>query len=326
MTRKLAVVLACLALACLVTGSVFAAGQGEKGKAAGPVYHFSVIIYDTAGNPWWKPLINGVNESAAALGVKVDIQYAENQPDKQNDLIETAITNKVDGIVLAFNVPDAYNKNVTKARAAGIPVVSFNIDDPNGAEGADRMAFMGQDFKVAGYLVTRRLIKEGGLKAGDFVVAPVEHPEATYAKERYAGVKRALDEAGIKSEVLDTGAVSLEDTLNKLTQYLIGHKNTDGILAMGGMPMSQSAKAAKDAGLKIPIAGFDLTKEIVQNIIDGSVIAAVDQQPYYQGAFPIMQLFLFKKYGLLPCEINTGGAIVDKSTAAQVLALSGTYR
>ena len=74
--------------------------------------------------------------------------------------------------------------------------------------------------------ITKRLIKEGNLKAGDFVVAPVEHPEATYAKERYVGVKKALDEAGIKSEVLDTGAVSLEDTLNKITQYLIGHKNT----------------------------------------------------------------------------------------------------
>jgi ABC-type sugar transport system, periplasmic component len=325
MNRKLATVFMCVALAILATGFAFANGQGEKAAKA-PAYHFSVIIYDTAGNPWWKPLINGVNETATTLGVKVDIQYAENQPDKQNDLIETAITNKVDGMVLAFNVPDAYNKNVTKARAAGIPVVAFNIDDPNGADGADRMAFMGQDFKVAGYLITKRLIKEGNLKAGDFVVAPVEHPEATYAKERYAGVKRALDEVGIKSEVLDTGAISLEDTLNKLTQYLIGHKTANGILAMGGMPMSQSAKAAKDAGMKIPIAGFDLTKEIVQNIIDGTVIAAVDQQPYYQGAFPIMQLYLCKKYGLVPNEINTGGAIVDKTTAKQVLALSGTYR
>jgi len=325
MRKTLIVVLACMAMACMTAGFAFATGQGES-KATTPAYHFTVIIYDTAGNPWWKPAINGVNESAAALGVKVDIQYAENQPDKQNDLIETAITNKVDGIVLAFNVPDAYNKNVTKARAAGIPVVAFNIDDPKGAEGADRMAFMGQDFAVAGYLVTKRLIKDGNLKEGDFVMCPVEHPEATYAKERYRGVKKALDEVGIKSEVLDTGAVSLEDTLNKLTQYLIGHKNASGILAMGGMPLSQSAKAVKDAGLKIPVAGFDLTKEIVQNIIDGTVIAAVDQQPYYQGAFPIMQLFLFKKYGLLPCEINTGGAIVDKSTAKQVLALSGTYR
>ena len=117
-----------------MTGFAFATGAGEK-KAAGPAYHFSVIIYDTAGNPWWKPMVNGVNESASTLGVKVNIQYAENQPDKQNDLIETAITNKVDGIVVAFNVPDAYNKNVTKARAAGIPVVAIQYRRPEGRRG-----------------------------------------------------------------------------------------------------------------------------------------------------------------------------------------------
>lgn len=294
--------------------------------AAGPTYKFAVIIYDTAGNPWWKPMVNGVNETAKLLGVEANIQYADNQPDKQNDLIENAITNKVDGIVLAINVPDAYNKNVTRAMKAGIPVVAMNIDDPKGADGSDRLAFMGQDFKIAGYVVTKRLIKEGNLKAGDFVVAPVEHPEATYAKERYMGVKKALDEAGIKSEVLDTGAVSLEDTLNKITQYLIGHKNTNGILAMGGMPLSQSAKAVKDAGMNIPVAGFDLTQQIVKDIMAGRILAAVDQQPYYQGALPLFQLYLYRKYGLSPCDVNTGGAIVDRFNAEQVLKLSGTYR
>ncbi len=309
-----------------VLSMVLTATPALAQKDKGASYKFAFLIYDSVGNPFWKPLINGANEMADKLGVKVDIQFAENQPDKQNDLLETAITNKVDGIVVALNVTDAYNKNVAKARAAGIPVVAFNIDDPKGADGVERMAFMGQDFRVAGYLIGKRLVKDGNLKKGDFVVCPVEHPEATYAKQRYDGVKKALDEAGVRSEVLDTGAISLEDTLTKLTQYLVGHKSTNGVLAMGGMPMTVSAKAIADAGLKIPAAGFDLSKPIVQDIVDGKVIAAVDQQPYYQGAFPVMQLFLFKKYSLLPCDINTGGAIVDKTTAKQVLSLSGTYR
>ncbi len=306
----------------LCLSAIGAAGFAQKAQ----VYKIAFLIYDSAGNPFWQPLIKGANEMAKSLGANVDIQFAENDPSKQNDLLETAIANKVDGIVVALNVTDAYTKNVAKARAAGIPVVSFNVDDPKGAEGVQRMAFMGQDFRIAGYLIGKRLVAEGKLKAGNLVVCPVEHPEATYAIQRYEGVKKALDEAGVKSEVLETGVISLEDTLTKLNQYLIGHKKTNGILAMGGMPLTVSAQAASDAGMKIPIAGFDLSKTIVQDIIDGKVIAAVDQQPYYQGAFPIMQLVLYKKYALIPCEINTGGAIVDKSTAAQVLALSGTYR
>jgi len=294
--------------------------------AAGPAYRFAVIIYDTAGNPFWKPMVNGVNETAKLLDVQVNIQYADNQPDKQNDLIEHAITNKVDGIVLAINVPDAYNKNITRAMEAGIPVVAMNIDDPRHAEGSDRMAFMGQDFRVSGYLVTKRLIKAYNIGQGAKVLCPVEHPEATYAKERFEGVKRALDEVGAVGEVLDTGAISLEDNLNKITQYLLGHKDTAAILAMGGMPMSVSPKAIADAGLNIPCAGFDLTKQIVQDIIAGKILAVVDQQPFYQGAFPLFQLYFYKKYGLLPCDVNTGGAIIDKSNAELALKLSGTYR
>ncbi len=310
-----------LMLAALVL--IFAAGSLAY---AAPTYNFAFIIYDTAGNPFWKPVVNGATETAKMLGVQVNIQYANNQPTTQNDLIETDITKNVDGIVMAINVPDAYNQNVDRAMKAGIPVVAMNIDDPRGADGSERMAFMGQDFKVAGYLVTKRLIKAYNIGAGDKVVCPVEHPEATYAKDRFAGVKQALDEVGATGEVLNTGAISLDDTRNKLTQYLLGHRDTKAILAMGGMPMSQSPKAIADAGLNIPCAGFDLTKQIVQDVIDGKILAVVDQQPFYQGAFPVFQLYFYKKYGLLPCDINTGGAIIDKSNAELALKLSGTYR
>jgi ABC-type sugar transport system substrate-binding protein len=154
----------------------------------------------------------------------------------------------------------------------------------------------------------------------------VEHPEAVYAEKRYEGVKKALDEAGASSEVLDTGAISLEDTLNKITQYLLGHEDTDAIVAMGGMPMEMAPQAAEEAGMDIPNAGFDITKQIIRNIQDGKSLATVDQQPYYQGAFTIIQLHMNNLYGLLPCDINTGGAIIDKSNADVVLELADTVR
>ena len=78
--------------------------------------------------------------------------------------------------------------------------------------------------------------------------------------------------------------------------------------------------------MDIPNAGFDITKAILNNILDGKTIATVDQQPYYQGSFSILQLYLNNKYGLLPCDINTGGAIIDKTNAAIVLDLADTHR
>lgn len=306
----------------------FASAAGEKAEVPeGEVYNFTMIIYGTAGNPFWKKVVMGVEEASSALGTRIDIQYADNDPEKQTNLIETAITNRVDGIGLILNLDDAYDLTVTKAMDSGIPVVAYNIDDSEGPDGNDRMAFIGQDFATAGYLVTKRLIKEYNIGGGDHVVCPVEHPEAVYAVKRYEGVKKALDEVGASSEVLDTGAISLEDTLNKITQYLLGHKETDAILAMGGMPMEMSPQAAEEAGAPgLPNAGFDITKKIINNILDGKTLATVDQQPYYQGCFSVLQLYLHKKYGLLPCSINTGGAIIDKSNAAIVLELADTHR
>jgi len=325
MSKKWSSLLIVLVMMLMLVSTAFAGGAKENAEA-GESYNFTMIIYGTSGNPFWAKVVSGAKETAAAIGVSVDFQYADNEPEKQNNIIETAIANKVNGIGMIINLDDAYDKTVKAAMDAGIPVVAYNIDDSKGPEGNSRMAFIGQDFKTAGYLITKRLIKKYGINSSDHVVCPVEHPEAVYAEMRFAGVKRALDEVGASYEVLDTAAVSLEDTLNKLTQYLVGHPETDAILAMGGMPMEMAPQAAEEAGMDIPNAGFDITKTIINNILEGKSLATVDQQPYYQGAYTVMQLYLNNKYGLLPCDINTGGAIIDKGNAAVVLEFADTVR
>lgn len=322
------ILVACFMSACshpVDTSSTSSPGSAKTVSNA-PKYKFTFIIYDAPGNPFWTKVKAGADEAKTTLGCDVDIQYSQNDAAKQNDILETAITNNVDGIALCLNFDKAYDGNVKRARDKGIPVVAFNIDDSQKVKTNTRMAYIGQDMETAGYLITKRLISTAKLKSGDNVVCPVEHPDAVYARQRYAGAKKAFDEVGIKSEVLETGAISLDDTLTKLTQYLIGHKDTDAVLAMGGMPMEVAPRAAKDAGLNIPNAGFDLTKQIAQNIVDGKSIATVDQQPFYQGYLTILQLYYSKKYGLAPCSINTGGAMVDGTNVKQVLSLADSVR
>lgn len=318
--RRVVIGVTLLVLAVLALSlSVFAQEQKQA-------YNFTMIIYGTSGNPFWIKVVNGAREAAALFGVNVDIQFAEDDPVRQNNLIETAIANKVDGIGVCINIDDAYDENVKKAMEAGIPVIAYNVDDSQGAAGNARMAFVGQSFEIAGYAIAKRAIEVAGLKKGDHVVCPVEHPTAVYAAGRYAGVKKALDEVGCTSEVLDTGAISLEDTLTKLTQYLLGHKETKAVIALGQMPTEVAPQAIAEAGLDIPNAGFDISKTIVENILAGKTIATVDQQPFYQGFFTIAQLYYHRKYGLIPCDINTGAAIIDKTNAKPILEFSDTVR
>jgi simple sugar transport system substrate-binding protein len=287
---------------------------------------FTIIIYDTTGNPFWSKVVAGVNEAAKAFNISVDTQFANNDPVQQNNEIETAVASKVAGIGLAINVPNAYTQNIKRAIDAGIPVVAFNIDDPKGAAGSARLSFIGQSFQAAGYAIGKRMVDVCNLKKGGHVVCPVEHPEATYAVERYAGVKRALDEAGVTSEVLDTGAVGLEDTVNKIDQYLLGRSDTVAVIGLGGLPTEAAPKAIQEAKLKIPTGGFDLSKQILQNILDGKSVATVDQQPFYQGFLTVTELYYKNKYGLIPVDVNTGSALIDKSNASAALQFADSTR
>ena len=107
---------------------------------------FAVIIYDTTGNPFWAKVVAGVDEAAKAFDVSADTQFANNDPVQQNNAIEAAMAAKVQGIVLAINVPNAYDESIKRAIEAGIPVVAFNIDDPNGGKTHPRVAVGGPWF------------------------------------------------------------------------------------------------------------------------------------------------------------------------------------
>lgn len=301
--------------------------QGNETADSQPRLQFGLVIYDSPGNPFWTKVQNGAREMADKLGCEVTIQYAEGDSVKQNDIIEQFLVRKLDGIGVVLNYDESYDGVVSKAIERGVPVIAFNIDDTQRGAGNARMAYIGQDMEAAGYIIAKRLIAEAGLKKGDFVLCPVETPGAVYAVQRYAGAKRAFDEVGIESEVLETGAVSLEETLSRITQFLLGHPEVTAILGMGGMPLEMAPRAAADAKRPdLPNAGFDLSKAIARNIQEGRTIAAVDQQPFYQGALTVMMLHYNRRYGLLPCDVNTGGGVIDKSNVEAVLDLADTIR
>ncbi len=293
-------------------------------RSAAPKVTF--IIYADASVEFFVPVVNGAKDAAKQFDIDLDIQYGDSDPVKQNNLIETAIANKVSGIAVSIPDDKAFDDVICKARKAGIAVVSFNVDDSQGAAGNCRMAFMGQNFVETGYLIGQRMIKDHGLKKGDLVFAPVEAPEAIYAIQRYQGLKKALDEAGIKSELVAT-KFNLADAQTIEVQYLLGHPETKAIIGLGSVPLTVAPKAIAEAKMKIPLGGFDLTADIIKGIEDGTITATVDQQPYSQGFYAVTQLALYMKYGLYPSDMNTGGlGLVDKSNVATVKALVGKVR
>jgi simple sugar transport system substrate-binding protein len=282
----------------------------------------TLIVHCCPGNVFFEPVMFGAREAAELFNVNLDIQNAEGDPQRQINIIETAIANRQDGVVPMISVEDAMIEVIAKARDAGIAVVSSNIDDPDTA----RQAFVGQDFVASGYIIGSRMIADHGLVEGDHCVAPVEFPDLIYAGERYEGVKKALDAAGITSEMIGTGG-QVAENLNIVAEYLLANPDTDCAIGLGNVPTSVLPQAAEEAGLDdLPNGGFDVNPRIMENINAGLTTATMDQQPFWQGFLPVMFIAYNVRYNLAPGGVDTGNGVVDASNAQAATDFAGTYR
>jgi simple sugar transport system substrate-binding protein len=95
---------------------------------------------------------------------------------------------------------------------------------------------------------------------------------------------------------------------------------------LGSVTTEVAPQAAAEAGVSVPVGGFDLSPAIVDSILGGKTVATVDSGAYYEGYMPIVMLYYFVKYGIPPSSIPIGGTIIDASNANLVKTWAGTYR
>jgi simple sugar transport system substrate-binding protein len=273
----------------------------------------TMIIYLDPSVQFFNPVVKGAQDAAAQFGVDLDVQYANNDPVRQNDLIESATAAGVHGIAVAISNSDAFDESICSAVKAGIVVIGFNNDDLEGAKGNCRQAYVGMDEFASGYELGNRMIEKFGLKEGDVVFNPREIPEASFAVARGGGIEKAMTEKGIKVETVRAGLDPAEAQ--------------KAVFGTGSVTSTVGAGAIKDAGVDVPFAGFDLAVEIANAVESGAMFATMDQQPYLQGYYPIAQIALAKRYGLTPTDVDTGqGAFLDQTRIGAVKEMIGTYR
>ena len=112
--------------------------------------------------------------------------------------------------------------------------------------------------------------------------------------ERCRGFTDGITAAGGTVEVL---AVEISDPTGAqqaIEAALSADPEINGILTLGPTGAAPAMAALESVGQTgtIPLATFDLSPEVLQGIVDGNVLFAIDQQQYIQGYLPIVLLTL----------------------------------
>ena len=307
-------------------GTALASGLGSRGKNRKVVF----VMDNPPTDSFWGTIQTGAKDAASLYNIDLEVAFTTEGADaaKYNELIGTSAAKKPAAIAVVIRDESQFTENVCAAQKAGVAVMSYNVLAPGKVRDCVE-GFIGQDFTAAGELIGLRMIKEAGIKEGDLVLLPVEQPDASYAKERGAGVKKALDTVKAKYEVIQAGAKGDAEALENMTQWLVGHQTVKAIIPMGGTPHRNALEALKAAKLdpaKVIVGGFDISKPVTDAIAAGTIKAAVTQEPYIQGFQAVAELALLIDFGIKPFSINTGAGIVDKANVATVAELAGKVR
>ena len=313
-----------LALALAAPLLLSACSGGDDGTAAtgadGDSLSFAVVTHGSAGDAFWDVVQNGAVQAGEDLGIDVDYQ-SDGDPQRQSQLIEAAVNQDVDGIVVSMANPDALQSAVEDAVAAGIPVVTINSGAAESVEfGA--IGHVGQDETIAGLGAGQRLAADGRTN----VLCVVHEAGNIGLEQRCDGASQGL---GTDVTTLQVDINDLQAAQSTITSSLQSDPSIDAVLTLNSAVAAVAATAATDAGSEAEIATFDLNSDVIAGIQDGSISFAVDQQQYEQGYLPIVMLQLYAQNlntvgGGQP--VLTGPGIVDADNVDEIaeLASSGT--
>ncbi|MCO7238371.1 sugar ABC transporter substrate-binding protein [Aeromicrobium sp. CnD17-E] len=303
--------------AVILAGSLLAAcsGTGKEDTGASSDTKdltYAVITHSGPGDAFWDRVKSGAERAGDDYGVKVDYN-ADPDPAKQSQLIDNAVAQKVDGIVVSMANPDGLESSIKKAVAAGIPVVTIN-------SGVDRfkefgaITHIGQSETIAGEAVGEKL-KEAGLKNG---ICVIQEAGNVGLEER---CKAAASTFGGKMSNIQVDGTNDAEVKATIKSKLQSDDSIDAVLTLGGQYAIDAVGAVDESGSKAKVATFDLSEDVVKDIEAGSILFAVDQQPYVQGFLGVTTLYLKSINGNDVGggqPINSGPAFVTKDNAADV--------
>jgi len=287
--------------------------------AAKDIVVAGVVFQD---DQFMKSMVQGFEDAGKTLGVKqVIVGNSSNDQVRETELINTYMSQGVNGIAIAPLSPTVSIEALKQANAKGVVVALTNsggftdIDFITGGYMSDNTA-NGKQVGEAAVAYVKAKGLTGKIQIG---IVDYDHQKPEESSLRYGGFESAFKDAGVDYEVVAHQSAELQDSsLTKTADMITANPGIQVIFACNEGGTIGAGQAVKQAGKtgQIAVFGYDGSDQITSMILSGDLEAAIAQDPYGQGVAAMTDLVNFL--------MGKPGASVGKLTIAPGILLSAT--
>jgi ribose transport system substrate-binding protein len=236
-------------------------------------------------NPYFQSIRLGAQSAAKEMHVSLT-NYVPTQADsipEQMSQIDDVIVKRPSAVVFVPVDFKAMGPGIAKLNAAKIPAI--NIADK--AQSGDFVSFVGASDYQLGLQTARYLLKSLGGKGNVIIIEGVRGPSTS--EERMRGFHDALKEApGVKVLSSQPANYQRMQALQVMENLLQTYPKVDGILAANDAMAIGALDALDGANRKARVVGINASKEAVDLIKQGKLLASGDYSGFKQGCLGVM--------------------------------------
>lgn len=304
MRKKIGKILGALLLTVLITTPLFAAGQAEDKPLT------IQMIVMSINSEYWLNVKAGAEEELSKHDGRLIYTGPSIDGDIQGqiDMMENAISSRVDGIVLIPLDSDALIPSAKKAIEAGIPTVV--VDGPVNWDGVT--SYIATDNVAASELAMETLVQLVGEKGKVAIINALAGIPSNDG--RNIGAERALKKyPNVQLLEILRGpdqAAALQNAENLIT----ANPNISGIFSAYDRGAIGAGQALINSGLagKVKHVAFDAAADQVTFLKDGVIDALVVQQPYEMGRLAVEYIVKALDGESVPKEVATDVVVVTR--------------
>lgn len=297
-----------------------------------PTFH--LLTHGIAGDVFWSTVAKGWRDACELYGIDgkfVPVRLEDNVAEMLGNM-ESVVAHGSDGIACPISDHKMLENPIATAIEKGIPVVAVNTRDfrPAG-ERIPYLVYVGEGSYETGKANAEAVLEKFQQLAGrapKHAIYMVHAVGVQCLEERGVGMQEVFEQAGTRFTKVAC-KFNPTTTQEAIRAFIANNPDVETIHSGCSLVAHWSMEMLKQMGKlgnvnesfkegNVYVGGIDMDELLLRDIRNGDVMITVDQQPYMQGYYAAVLLYLYDKYGMLPAnDILTGPYLVDQSNAQQ---------